>query len=193
MLFRLACTVALLLFVTGIARSQRPDDVYAIGQTTFAYYGRENKTEVSSKGIAVFDNSRSGFQYIHGAQRVELYLLYEFKGHRLTQEPSTVTMAFESRSSESQFNKTSARAFQLFADGNSIARSILPLDKSTLIGYITWEQSSMQLPIADFQKFLTAKRIAAFSLGHIAYSFSDPEFARLKDFVDALRQAATKG
>jgi hypothetical protein len=113
--------------------------------------------------------------------------VYEFKGRTLTQEASAVTLTFESRSSVPLFSKTSARTFHLVADGNSINRATLPLDKSTLIGYITWEQSSLQLSISDFHKFLTATRIAAFSLGHITYSFTTAEFAALKDFAEALR------
>jgi hypothetical protein len=48
------------------AQSRSPDDVYSIGKTSFAYYQSENKTEVASKGIAVFDNSRSAFNTFTG-------------------------------------------------------------------------------------------------------------------------------
>jgi hypothetical protein len=86
-----------------------------------------------------------------------------------------------------RFNNPAARAFLLIADGNTIIHAALPLDKSTLIGYVTWQQTSARVSIASLHKFLTATQTAEFKLGDITYSFTQTEFAALKDFADALR------
>lgn len=178
----LACTV-----IAAAQSNNGPDDAYKIGQTLFGYNQSENKTTVMSNAITVLDNSRSGFQYVDGAQRVELYLMYEFKGRELTEEATALTMTFESRSSAPRFNSPAARSFELIADGDTIIRTTVVLDKSTLIGYITWEQASVRVPVADFHKLLMARKDVGFRLGAIQHPLTDEELAISNDFAKALR------
>ncbi len=191
-LTRLCFIVALFIAcaIPAPAQSNRPDDVYLVGNTLFAYYKNKDKTEVSARNtIALFDNTRSGFSFVHGAQHVDLFPSYEFIGTKMTEEPTAVTLAFESRSSVERLNDPASRVFQLTADGRTIITASLTLDKTTLIGYVTWQQTSARVPMADFIKFLTAKESASVRLGGIIHSFSADEFASLKDFTVAIFRA----
>lgn len=185
------CLLTTILFYAGAAAGQsaRPDRLTAIGGTYFAYYQGEDKTVAMSKPITVFDNSAQGFRYVHGVQRVELFLTYEFKGKVMTAEPSAVTLAFESRSSAERLNGEAARAFLLTADDGVITRATARLTKTKLIGLVTWQNMEVSLPVSDVEKFLAAKQKATLTLGSFTHTFTAGEFAMFRDFIDALRQA----
>ena len=63
--------IALALCIHLPINGQRPDDVYSIGKTNFAFYQAKDQTEVMSRGITIFDNSSRDFPYISGAQRLD--------------------------------------------------------------------------------------------------------------------------
>ena len=95
--------IALGLCIDLPINGQRPDDVYSIGNTNFAFYQSKNQTEVMSRGLTIFDNSSRDFPYINGAQRLDLYIIHKFTGRTLTHTPSSIQLVFESRSKLSRY------------------------------------------------------------------------------------------
>jgi hypothetical protein len=177
------------LCLSAAAQSNRPDEVSLINDIYFAYYRNTDKTMVMSKGITIFDNSQDGFHYFQGAQRVDLFLTYEFKGKSLTQMPSSISVMFESRSSAPQLTQLTSRKFALMADTRSVFSVSGSLTKSNVIGLITWENVTVEVPLSDIEKFLAATQTASLQIGSINYSFSRDEFSSFRKFVDALRIA----
>src|ERR1041384_1030288 len=98
--FLVSISVALCIYMPATA--QRPDDVYSIGKTSFAFYQAKNQTTVMSDGLPIFDNSSRDYQYVDGAQRLELFLIHKYTGHTLTETPASIRVTFESRSSVSR-------------------------------------------------------------------------------------------
>lgn len=179
--------IALTLCVHLPTHGQSPDDVYNIRQTNFAFYRHKNQTAVMSKGLTIFDNSSPGFSYVHGAQRIDMFLTHEYAGRALTQSPSSIRIIFESRSGVSRFENSGSRTLQFTVNGRPIVQAALALDKSTPIGYVTWEQVSYDLSVAKASELAAAQQTATVRLGNVVRSFTAAELAIFKDFVDALR------
>jgi hypothetical protein len=168
-------------------QNQNPDDVYSIGQTNFAFYANKNQTEVMAGGFTIFDNSRNGFGYVNGAQRVDLFLVSGFTGRWLTNEPSSIRIVFESRSSQPWLSKPGMGTLVIDVDDQTIVQAGLAVNKSTRIGMITWEQVSYDVTMPLLQKLLTANHGAVLKLGRITHYLTASELLVFKDFSEALR------
>ena len=179
--------IALILCSTFPANGQRPDDVYSIGKTNFAFYQSKDKTEVMSRGLTIFDNSSPDYPYINGAQRVDLFLTHEYSGRTLTQTPPSIRIVLESRSSLSRYKNPGTRNFELTVDGKTVVQAGLVLDKSTPIGFVTWENLSYDLSLPNVNELIAAKTSATIALGSIKRDLAASEIAVFKDFVSALR------
>jgi hypothetical protein len=171
------------------AQSEQPDSIRQINGVLFAHYRSSDKTTAMAKLAVVFDNHTEDFQLFRGAQRVEAFLIFEFNGKALTDEPVAMTLAFESRSSVTRLDSPESRAVKLVADGKEVLKAVAALDKTTVIGLVTWQEASLRVPLADVDKFLSASDSAGVQLGQINYSLTGGEFAMLRNFVAALRQA----
>lgn len=179
--------IALALCMHLPINGQRPDDVYSIGRTNFAFYEATNQTEVMSHGLTIFDNSSADFPYINGAQRLDLYLIHKFAGRTLTQTPSSIQLVFESRSKLSRYVNSGTRTLEITVDGRTIVQAGLALDKSTPIGLVTWENLSYDLSLTRANELLMARNSATLILGNIRHDLTASEIAVFKDFLDAVR------
>lgn len=179
--------IALALCIHLPINGQRPDDVYSIGKTNFAFYQAKNQTEVMSHGLTIFDNSSRDFPYISGAQRLELFLIHKFAGRTLTQTPPSIQLVFESRSKPSRYTNPGTRTLELTVDGRTIVQAGLALDQSTPIGLVTWENLSYDLSLTKANELLTARNSATLTLGNITHDLTASEIAVFKDFIEALR------
>lgn len=180
-------TIALSLCVHVSAYSQKPDEVYRVGKTHFAFYQAKNETEVMSPGFTVFDNSSGDFPFINGAQRLDLFLIHKYAGRTLTQTPESIQLVFESRSKLSRYTNPGTRGFTLTVDGKTIVQAGLALGKSTPIGFVTWENLSYDLSLTKALELISARDRVTLTLGNITHDLTASEIAVVKDFIDALR------
>jgi hypothetical protein len=138
-------------------------------------------------GFPIFDNSNGEFSYIDGAQRIEMYLTYEYSGKALTETPRSVKIVLESRSGTARYKNAGTRSLQIAVDGRVIAQAALALDKSTLIGLVTWEQLSYDLLLPKARELIAARSSVTLTLGNIRHEFTRAEVAVFRDFLESLR------
>ena len=79
------------------------------------------------------------------------------------------------------------RTFQLNVDGRTIVQAGLALDKSTLIGLVTWESLSYDLLLTKVGELIGAKSNATITLGTLTRQLTETELGVFDDFMKALR------
>lgn len=185
-LLTLCLTVTLHAYAS--AQTGRPDEVADVGGVLFAYYKAENKTIALMQVAEIFDNSTTGFSYVHGAQHIDCFLTYEFAGRTPAETPTAVTLAFESRSKSARLGAPFDRIVRLMRDGLPGKSYQATLDKTTLIGLVTWEQASVRIPLSDLNSFFTAKDTAVLQFGPHDYPLNATQFAAMRKFVGAVER-----
>lgn len=186
----LTVVILTVLCVCVPSLAQTPNDVYNIGKTIFGFDQSKNQTSVMSHGLTIFDNSSPDYSYVDGAQRLEMFLIHEYTGRTLKQSPESIQLTFESRSSVSHYKNPGSRSFELTVDGRTIVQAGLALDRSTQIGFITWENVSYDLSLAKANDLIAARDVRL-TLGKLTHKLTAEEIAVFRDFLDSLRIGKT--
>lgn len=165
--------------------SGEPDKLYERGGARFEYFVKDDVGLVFSNPITLFDNTRPGFSFVDGAQRIDLMLFRTFAGKK----PPLDSMPFIFESRSACLLLTSTTNLELIADGEIISELKANL-AHRLQNTVTWEDSFADVPFAQLEKFTGARLSAEIHYGDIVYRLSPDELASLRSFVQAIREAA---